>query len=207
MIIDPAVAPRSEVYPLMIRCIAPRPIAWVSTRSRAGELNLAPYSFFNGVSSKPPAILFVCSRQEDGSKKDTLINVEETGQFVVNLVPESLAEQMNITATEYPHGISEFEKAGLTPVASDRVTPPRLGESPISLECERHELLQVGADEVGSGTIIVGRIVMIHVDDAVLTDGKIDYERLHLIGRMGGMEYTRTRDRFTMVRKKYTPES
>jgi flavin reductase (DIM6/NTAB) family NADH-FMN oxidoreductase RutF len=207
MIIDPATTPRSEVYPLMIRCIAPRPIAWVSTRSRAGELNLAPYSFFNGVSSKPPAILFVCSRQEDGSKKDTLVNIEETGQFVVNLVPESLAEPMNITATEYPHGISEFEKAGLTPIASDRVTPPRLKESPVSFECERYELMQVGADEVGSGTIIVGRIVMIHVDDAILKDGKVDYDLFHPIGRMGGMEYSRTRDRFTMVRKKYTPES
>ena len=206
MIIDPAVAPRSEVYPLMIRCIAPRPIAWVSTRSRTGTLNLAPYSFFNGVSSKPPAILFVCSRQDDGSKKGTLLNIEDTGQFVVNLVPESLAEPMNITATEYPHGISEFEKAGLTAEPSLVVAPPRLKESPISFECERHALLQVGADEVGSGTIIVGRLVMIHVDDSILTDGKIDYDRFHPIGRMGGMEYTRTRDRFVMVRKKYTPE-
>jgi flavin reductase (DIM6/NTAB) family NADH-FMN oxidoreductase RutF len=205
MIIDPAVAPRSEVYPLMIRCIAPRPIAWVSTRSHDGKLNLAPYSFFNGVSSKPPAILFVCSRQDDGSKKDTLVNIENAGQFVVNLVPESLAEVMNITATEFPHGVSEFEQAGLTPEPALRVLPPRLKESPISFECELHDLLQVGADEVGSGTIVVGRIVMIHVDDAMLTDGKIDYEKYHPIGRMGGMEYTRTRDRFTMIRKKYTP--
>lgn len=206
MIIDPATAPRSEIYPFLIRAIAPRPIAWVSTRSHEGKLNLAPYSFFNGVSSKPPAILFVCSRQDDGTKKGTLINIEETGQFVVNMVPESLGEVMNITATEYPHGISEFEKAGLTAEPSSVVAPPRLKESPISFECERHAIMQVGADEVGSGTIIVGRIVMIHVDDAILKDGKIDYDRLHLIGRMGGMEYTRTRDRFTMIRKKYTPD-
>lgn len=206
MILDPATTPRQDLYAFMIRAIAPRPIAWVSTISRQRKLNLAPYSFFNGVSSKPPAILFVCSRQDDGSKKHTLLNVEDTGQFVVNFVPEALAERMNTTATEYPHGISEFEKAGLTPVASERILPPRLAESPINLECELHDIMQVGADEVGSGTIIVGRIVLVHVDDSVLTDGKLDYEKYTTIGRMGGMEYTRTRDRFTMVRKKYTPD-
>ncbi|HET6462837.1 MAG TPA: flavin reductase family protein [Candidatus Krumholzibacteria bacterium] len=207
MILDPATTPRQDLYAFMIRAIAPRPIAWVSTISRQRKLNLAPYSFFNGVSSKPPAILFVCSRQDDGSKKHTLLNVEDTGQFVVNFVPEALAERMNTTATEYPHGISEFEKAGLTPVGSERVLPPRLAESPINLECELHDVMQVGGDEVGSGTIIVGRIVLVHIDDSVLTDGKLDYEKYHTIGRMGGMEYTRTRDRFTMIRKKYTPDS
>ena len=206
MILDPATTPRQDLYAFMIRAIAPRPIAWVSTISRQRKLNLAPYSFFNGVSSKPPAVLFVCSRQDDGSKKHTLLNVEDTGQFVVNFVPEALAERMNTTATEYPHGISEFEKAGLTPVASERILPPRLAESPINLECELYDIMQVGADEVGSGTIIVGRIVLVHVDDAVLTDGKLDYDKYTTIGRMGGMEYTRTRDRFTMIRKKYTPD-
>ena len=155
----------------MSRAIAPRPIAWVSTISRARKLNLAPYSFFNGVSSKPPAVLIVCGRQDDGSKKHTLLNIEDTGQFVVNFVPEALAERMNVTATEYPHGISEFEQAGLTPVGSERVLPPRLAESPINLECELHDVMQVGGDEVGSGTIIVGRIVLVHVDDSVLTEG------------------------------------
>jgi len=206
MTIDPTTTPRSDVYSLMIRCIAPRPIAWVSTRSRSGLLNLAPFSFFNGVSSNPPALLFVCSRDPDGRKKDTLTNIEETGQFVVNTVPESLGEVMNITATEYPHGVSEFEKAGLTPVASERVTPPRLGESPVSFECERLQLVRVGDDAPGSGTIVVGRIVLVHVDDSIVTDGRVDYERYHPIGRMGGMEYARTRDRFTMVRKKYRPD-
>jgi flavin reductase (DIM6/NTAB) family NADH-FMN oxidoreductase RutF len=124
---------------------------------------------------------------------------------VINTVPEALAERMNITATEYPHGVSEFEKAGLTPAPSQRVLPPRLAESPISFECELHDLMHVGGDEEGAGTIIVGRIVLVHADDSVLKDGKLDYELYHPIGRMGGMEYTRTRDRFTMLRKKYTP--
>jgi flavin reductase (DIM6/NTAB) family NADH-FMN oxidoreductase RutF len=207
MIIDPATTPRPELYSLMIRCIAPRPIAWVSTISRDGVSNLAPFSFFTGVASSPPAILFVAGRHDDGKKKDTLLNVEATGQFVVNVVPESLAEVMNITATEYPHGMSEFEKAGLTPVKSERVAAPRLAESPIQFECERQELVHVGVDGVGGGTIVVGRILLVHVDDSVMRDGKIDYELYHPIGRMGGMEYSRTRDRFTMVRKKFTPGS
>ena len=206
MILDPATTPRSELYAFIIRAVAPRPVAWVSTISRERKLNLAPYSFFNGVSSKPPAILFVCSRQDDGTKKHTLLNIEDNGQFVVNMVPESLAEPMNITATEFPHGISEFEKAGLVPLASDRVLPPRLAESPISFECELHDVMQVGGEEVGGSTIIVGRIVLMHVDESILKDGKIDYEKYLPIGRMGGMEYTRTRDRFTMMRKKYTPD-
>src|SRR5262245_10148018 len=203
MILDPATTPRSELYAFMIRAIAPRPIAWVSTMSRERKLNLAPFSFFNGVSSRPPALLFVCSRQSDGSKKHTLMNIEDQGQFVVNVVPESLAEKMNTTATDYPHGISEFEKAGLTPASSERVLPPRLAESPINIECELHDLMQVGADEAGGGTIIVGRIVLMHVDESLLTDGKIDYDKYLPIGRLGGMDYTRTHDRFTMVRKKY----
>jgi flavin reductase (DIM6/NTAB) family NADH-FMN oxidoreductase RutF len=205
MILDPATTPRGELYSFMIRAVAPRPIAWVSTISRERKLNLAPFSFFNGVSSKPPCILFVCSRQDDGSKKGTLLNIEENGQFVVNLATESLAEKMNHTATDFPHGISEFEKAGLAPASSERVLPPRVLESPISFECELHDLMQVGGDEAGAGTIIVGRIVLVHAADSVLKDGKLDYELYHPIGRMGGMEYTKTRDRFTMLRKKYTP--
>ncbi len=207
MIIDPATTPRLELYAMMIRSIAPRPIAWVSTLSREGVPNLAPFSFFTGVASNPPAILFVAGRHDDGKKKDTLVNVEATGQFVVNVVPESLAEVMNITATEYPHGMSEFEKAGLTPEKSERVAPPRLKESPIQFECERQEVVHIGVDGVGGGTIVVGRIVLVHVDESVLRGGKIDYELYHPIGRMGGMEYSRTCDRFTMMRKKYTPGS
>lgn len=205
MIIDPAIAPRVDVYATMIRCIAPRPIAWVSTISREGVYNLAPFSFFTGVSSNPPAICFVTSRQDDGTKKGTLLNIEATGHFVVNFVPEELAEVMNITATEYPHGISEFEKAGLTPERSERVGAPRLKESPIHFECELLESMHVGVEDVGGGTIVVGRIVLIHVDESILTNGKVDYELYHPIGRLGGMEYARTRDRFTMVRKKYVP--
>jgi flavin reductase (DIM6/NTAB) family NADH-FMN oxidoreductase RutF len=207
MIIDPATTPRGELHSVIIRCLAPRPIAWVSTLSREGVPNLAPFSFFTGVSSDPPAVCFVASRHDDGRKKDTLVNIEATGQFVINFVTEELGEKMNVTATEYPHGISEFEKAGLTPTPATHVAPPMLKESPIHFECERYELLHVGADGLGGGTIVVGRVLLMHIDESILTNGKVDYERYHPIGRLGAMEYTRTRDRFTMVRKKYTPES
>jgi len=206
MIIDPAVTPRTELYPWIIRCIAPRPIAWVSTISPEGVPNLAPFSFFTAISSVPPTLVFVPGRREDtGGKKDTLLNIEATGGFVVNVVTEDLAEAMNQTATDYPHGISEFEKAGLTAVPAERVAAPRLRESPVHFECERYEIIHVGADGVGGGSLVIGRIVLIHVDEAVLKDGKVDYDLYHPVGRLGGMDYSRTRDRFVMVRKKYKP--
>lgn len=207
MIIDPASTPRSEFYPWIIRCIAPRPIAWVSTISRDGVTNLAPFSFFTAISSVPPTLCFVPGRREDtGGKKDTLINIEATGDFVVNMVTEDLATQMNATATDFPHGMSEFEMAGLTAVPSERVKAPRLKESPISFECERFEIIHVGVDGAGGGALVIGRIVLLHVDDSMLKDGKVDYERYHPVGRLGGMDYSKTRDRFTMVRKKYAPK-
>jgi flavin reductase (DIM6/NTAB) family NADH-FMN oxidoreductase RutF len=206
MIIDPAATPRPELYSLMIRCIGPRPIAWVSTISREGVPNLAPFSFFTAISSVPPTLVFVPGRRDDtGGKKDTLLNIEATGDFVVNVVTEELADRMNRTATDYPHGVSEFEKAGLTPAPAERVKAPRLKESPVHFECERYDIIHVGVDAVGGGALVIGRIVVIHVDESILTNGKVDYDLFHPIGRLGGMEYARTRDRFTMVRKKYTP--
>ena len=208
MIIDPATTPRPELYALLIRCLAPRPIAWVSSISGEGVPNLAPFSFFTAISSVPPTICFVPGRRDDtGGKKDTLLNIEATGGFVVNMVTEDLALQMNETATNYPHGINEFEKAGLTAAPAERVRAPRLKESPIHFECERYEIIHVGADGVGGGSLVIGKIVLIHVDESVLRDGKVDYDLYHPVGRLGGMEYSRTRDRFVMVRKKYTPES
>jgi flavin reductase (DIM6/NTAB) family NADH-FMN oxidoreductase RutF len=206
MIIDPATASRPDVYKLMIRSVIPRPIAWVSSVSRSGRTNLAPFSFFMAVSSSPPTLAFAPGRHEDGTKKDTLLNIEETRQFVVNVVTEATAERMNETATEFPRGASEFERAGLTAAASERVSAPRVSESPIHFECELYDIIPVGADEVGGAAIVIGEIVLIHVDDSILDGGKVDPARLAAIGRLGGMEYATTRDRFTMVRKQYRPE-
>jgi len=207
MIIDPATTPRSELYPWIIRCVAPRPIAWVSTISREGVTNLAPFSFFTAISSVPPTLCFVPGRREDtGGKKDTLINIEATGDFVINVVTEDLAAAMNETATDFPHGTSEFNAAGLTPVPSARVKAPRLKESPVNFECVRYEIIHIGPEGAGGGSLVIGRVVLLHVDDSILTDGKVDYERYHPVGRLGGMDYSKTRDRFVMVRKKYAPK-
>ncbi|HEX5132325.1 MAG TPA: flavin reductase family protein [Candidatus Krumholzibacteria bacterium] len=207
MIVRPESTPRTEFYSWMIRCIAPRPIAWVSTISRDGITNLAPFSFFTAISTDPPTLCFAPGRHGNGAKKDTLLNIEATGEFVVNLVPEELAEAMNVTATEYPHGVSEFSEAGLTPLASERVKVPRVAESPIQFECERYQIVQVGPDGAGGAALVIGKILLLHVDDALLTNGKVDYDRYHPLGRLGGMEYSRTRDHFVMLRKKYTPKA
>jgi flavin reductase (DIM6/NTAB) family NADH-FMN oxidoreductase RutF len=207
MIIDPANTPRSELYPWIIRCVAPRPIAWVSTISREGVTNLAPFSFFTAISSVPPTLCFVPGRREDtGGKKDTLLNIEATGDFVINVVTEDLAEAMNETATDFPHGMSEFDAAGLTPAPSERVKAPRLKESPVNFECVRYEIIHIGPEGAGGGSLVIGRVVLLHVDESILTNGKVDYERYHPVGRLGGMDYSKTRDRFTMVRKKYAPK-
>jgi flavin reductase (DIM6/NTAB) family NADH-FMN oxidoreductase RutF len=204
MILDPAQTPRTDVYRLLIRCIVPRPIAWVSTRSADGADNLAPFSFFTGVASAPPSVLFCPGRRgEAGGKKDTLRNVEETGEFVVNVVTEELAERMNETATDYPPEIDEFAAAGLTPAPSRLVRPPRVAESPVNFECRRLEVFHIGAEGAGGAAIVVGEIVMIHVDDRVLREGKVDPERLRPVARLGGMEYTKLGECFTMVRKRY----
>jgi len=206
MIVDPAEIARSELYRLMIRSVIPRPIAWVSTVSSTGVPNLAPFSFFMAVSASPPTLCFAPGRRADGAKKDTLVNIENTRQFVVNVVGEDTAEPMNETATDYPPEMSEFERAGLTALPSERVTAPRVGESPINFECELYDVIPIGPDGAGGASIVIGEIVLIHVDERVLTDGKVDPARLRAIGRLGGMEYSYTRDRFTMLRKKYRPE-
>ncbi len=208
MIIDPATTPKSEFYPWLIRCIVPRPIAWVSTISREGVHNLAPFSFFTAITTDPPTLCFAPGRHAvTGNKKDTLVNIETTGDFVVNVVPEELAEAMNETATDYPHGMSEFVEAKLTPVPAERVKAPRLQESPIHFECERYEIIQLGPDGVGGGALVIGRIVLLHVDDRVIANGKVDYDLFRAVGRLGGMDYARIRDRFSMIRKKYTPRT
>jgi flavin reductase (DIM6/NTAB) family NADH-FMN oxidoreductase RutF len=205
MRIDPASTRARDVYRVMIRCIVPRPIAWVSTRSADGVHNLAPFSFFTGVTSKPPSVLFCPGRRSDGGgRKDTLANVEATGEFVVNVVTESLAERMIDTAADFAAGVDEFEIAGLTPAPCEVVGAPRVAESPVSFECRRLDVFHVGPDGAGGGAIVVGEIVMIHIDDAVLADGRVDAGLLRPLARLGGLEYAGLGDRFDLVRR--TPE-
>jgi len=203
MIIDPSKSKTSDIYRTMIRCILPRPIAWVSTISEDGVVNLAPFSFFTGVTSSPPSLCFCPGRRSDtGARKDTLANVEATGEFVVNMVPEALARHMNETATDFPPDVNEFEEAGVTPAPSRVVAPPRVSESPVNFECRRIDVVHVGPDGPGGGAIVIGEIVMIHVDESVLSDGKVSSELLNPVARLGGLEYATLGERFVMKRRK-----
>lgn len=187
--LDPATLPLAELYKLMIGAIVPRPIALISTKNAAGVTNLAPFSYFNGVASNPPALMVAIARKADGSKKDTLRNIEETGEFVVNTASEWFAEAVISTGAEYPPGEDEMAEVGLTPLPSAVVAPPRVKESPIHLECRRLHLLEVGDGGAGSSTIVVGQIVQIHIAESVYQNGKIDPHALKPLARLGGHSY------------------
>lgn len=200
MILDfETLAPR-DVYSWMINAITPRPIAWVSTVSAAGQTNLAPFSYFQAVCSKPPTLMFSGAVNRHGVSKDSVINIGQVPEFVVNIVPFSLAEPMNLTATPLPHGESEFEKFGIESAPSVKVRPPRVAAAPVAFECKLDRILNFG-EGPSSSNVVFGRIVSAYVSDAVLgADGQIDPARLDSIGRMGGDNYVRTRDLFTVVR-------
>jgi flavin reductase (DIM6/NTAB) family NADH-FMN oxidoreductase RutF len=192
-------APR-DAYQWMISMILPRPIAWVSTISAEGKTNLAPFSFFQGVCANPPTLMFVPVNNRQGLKKDTVRNIEAVPEFVVNLVPHRLAEQMNATSALLPYGESEFEKFGIAPAPSDQVRPPRVAAAPVAFECRLHQIVNIGEGPLAAH-VIFGRILAAHVADAVLgTDGRPDVSKLDLIGRLGGEAYTTTRDTFSIER-------
>jgi flavin reductase (DIM6/NTAB) family NADH-FMN oxidoreductase RutF len=201
MEIDPENIPWKSIYKIMIGSIVPRPIGWISTVNEHGQPNLAPFSFFNAAGANPPHLV-ICPmiRGEDGKTKDTYNNIRQTGEFVANIVTETLAAAMNITSTEFPAGVDEFAISGLTPVPSAIVHPPRVLESPIHYECRLAHLIDLG-DQPGASSVIVGRVVHIHVSDSVLKDtDKIDLSRLRPIGRLAGSGYCRVTDLFEMTR-------
>jgi flavin reductase (DIM6/NTAB) family NADH-FMN oxidoreductase RutF len=202
MIIRPQEHDYRDIYKLMIGAIVPRPIAFVSTLSPDGIPNVAPFSFFTGVSANPPVICFSpMIRGSDGKKKDTLNNIETTREFVVNIVSEDFAVPMNICSTEFPPEVNEFQQSGLTPVPSDLVKPPRVKESKINLECGLLEVVHVSPKPLG-GSLVLGEVLCFHVVDSLWEDYRIDPDKLKPIGRMGGPTYTRTTDRFDLVRPK-----
>lgn len=203
MTIDPATIDPRDVYKLMVGAIVPRPIAFVSTVSPEGVLNLAPFSFFTGISANPPAICFSpMVRGSDGGRKDTLCNIEATREFVVNIVSEDFAAAMNACSAEFPPEVDEFAASGLTPLASEVVRPPRVAESGVHMECRLMEIVHVSARPLG-GSLVIGEVLRLHVADGLLRDFRIDPDRLRAIGRMGGPTYTRTTDRFDMERPVY----
>ena len=201
MIIDPKTFERFNA--VLTGVIVPRPIAFVSTMSPDGEVNLAPYSFFNAVSYSN--VVFSASRHVGNKSKDTLRNIEETGEFVVNIVVDSIAEAMNATAAEYPEGEDEFGIAGLSHAPSQIVKPPRVAESPVNIECKLDQIVQIGSGAHEHG-LVIGTILLMHVRDDVIDGHRIDQAKLMATGRMAGNMYCRTNDRFEMVRPVYDPE-
>jgi flavin reductase (DIM6/NTAB) family NADH-FMN oxidoreductase RutF len=200
MIVDFSTLRPSDIYGWMVTTIMPRPIAWVSTISSEGRTNLAPFSFFQGITANPPTLMFVPVNTRTGEKKDTLKNIEQTREFVVNVVSYKLAEKMNATAALLPYGESEFEAFGIAVAPSSRVRPPRVAAAPASFECTLHSIVRIGEGPL-AGNVVFGSIHLVHINDDVLgSDGRPDPARLDLVGRMSGEIYTRTTERFSLTR-------
>jgi flavin reductase (DIM6/NTAB) family NADH-FMN oxidoreductase RutF len=202
MHIDVSQAPFLDVYQTLVSVVTPRPIAWVTTIDRDNRVNLAPFSFFNAFGGNPPVVVFSPTLRRDGSKKDTLLNVEATGEFVVNAAVAPLANEVNASSKELPHGDSEVDHVGLHVVPSVKVKPPRLAESPVNLECKLIQVVPLGQGPI-AGNLVIGEVLMIHVADRVLDEaGKVDPRKLQTIARLGGDFYCHTSDLFTMHRPK-----
>ncbi len=200
MILDFTALPTRDAYQWMSATIMPRPIAWVSTISAEGKTNLAPFSFFQGVTANPPTLMFVPVNNRQGAKKDTVRNIEAVPEFVVNLVSRELAEQMNATAALLPYGESEFEKFGVAAAPSGQVRPLRVAAAPVAFECRLHQIVLIGEGPLAAN-VVFGRILAAHVRDDVLgADGRPDARKLDLIGRLGGEDYALTRDSFSIER-------
>jgi flavin reductase (DIM6/NTAB) family NADH-FMN oxidoreductase RutF len=198
---DLAKIAQSDAYKLLVSTVVPRPIALTTTVDLDGRVNAAPFSFFNAVSSVPPVVVLGISPGSSGGDgwKDTERNIRDTGEFVVNLVDEAIAERMNVCDVPFPTGVNELEMAELHPVASVEVKPPRIGESPVSFECKRITGLSLGP----GSTLEVGRVIHIHIRDDLVDPDKfyVQTDKLRLIGRMHGRGwYARTSDLFLMDR-------
>ena len=202
MQIDPDTLSARDLYQHLIRLITPRPIAWVSTLSPTGITNLAPFSFFTGITSKPPTLLFSCVDRADGTLKDTPRNILATGEFVVNVVSFPDATAMNASSADWPEEVSEFEACGIVPQPSTLVRPPQVASAPAAFECRLWQSVRVEeAPGTLGATLIIGRIVSIRIEDSILDpQGWPDPERLDTIGRFGGESYTRTTDSFDLRR-------
>ncbi len=190
--IDPEQIATKDLHQFILGAVAPRPIAFASTISVDGVPNLAPYSFFNAFSSNPPIFIFSSNRRvENNTTKDTLRNVEETREVVINAVSYAMVRQMALCSIEYDAHINEFEKAGFTPLPSERVRPFRVAESPVHMECVVENILPLG-DKGGAGNLIVCRMVLMHISEEVLTpSSRIDPHKIDLVGRMGRFYYAR----------------
>jgi flavin reductase (DIM6/NTAB) family NADH-FMN oxidoreductase RutF len=197
---DPGNHSAGDIYKLMIGAIVPRPIALVSSVDEKNVRNLAPFSYFTACSSNPPVVVFCpILRPVPPQAKDTLRNVIATREFVVNIVSEDFVQGMNATAAQVPPEVDEFELSGLTPIPSELIKPPRVGESHIHMECRLLQTVQV-SDKPGGGTLVLGEVLRFHVREDLIKDFRIDPDKLRAIGRMAGSIYARTTDRFELER-------
>lgn len=185
-----------EKYRLLTSCIVPRPIAWVTTINKEGILNAAPFSYFTGISIEPPLVIFAVERRH-GDKKDTLLNIEQTGEFVVNIVTAQNVEKMNETSQDSPMNEDEFEVAGLTKVPSEIVAPAAIKESPIHMECVCDQIIEVGSSP---HSLVIGEVKLISVKDELVRDGRVDIPALEAVGRMGGKYYLKSDSLFELER-------
>ena len=189
---------RRDNFKTLLSCVLPRPIAFVSTMSARGVSNLAPFSFFNGVGSNPPAVIFSPCTKADGTPKDTLVNLREVPEFVVNVVPHAMREPMNDASYPFAPDVDEFEAVGFSKLASRYVRPFRVAESPVQMECRLVQIVPVG-DGPLSANICIGEVLCFHLAEQIaLPDGTADVAKLDLVGRLGGEDYSTTRDRFSL---------
>lgn len=190
--IDPNTISTVELQQLLLTAVAPRPIALASTVDKNGNVNLSPFSFFNVFSANPPILIFSPARRlKDNTTKHTYENIKEVKEVVINIVNFPMVEQMSLSSTEYGKEVNEFIKSGFTPIASDKIAPPRVAEAPISFECIVDNVIELGT-EGGAGNLIISRVVNIHIKDEYKgNDGNLDPEKLDLVARMGGNWYCR----------------
>jgi flavin reductase (DIM6/NTAB) family NADH-FMN oxidoreductase RutF len=194
VILDPRVETPARIYRFMIDVIVPRPIAFVTTINAAGRPNAAPFSFFNGLSGDPP-LLGISINERGGAPKDTLRNIRETGEFVVNVVNGEMIQRVVHASGEWPENVDELALTGLTPAPAERVRPPRVAESPVHLECRLFREV-----ELVHTVFVVGEIVLAHVRDDVVREGQVDPQALDAVGRLGGARYAPVRDIFEIPR-------
>ena len=200
MIIDVPSTDVVKIYRTLVEVVTPRPIAWVTTIDAEGRINLAPVSFFNAFGANPPVVVFSPGLRRDGTKKDTLRNLEIVPEFVLNAAVEDLAEPMNATSKELPPGQSEAEYAGLALQPSTKVRPPRVAVSPVHMECRVRQIVPIGDGPI-AGNLVIGEVLLIHIDDSVLdSSGHVDPRKLRTIARLGGDYYCRSTDLFEMKR-------
>jgi flavin reductase (DIM6/NTAB) family NADH-FMN oxidoreductase RutF len=200
MLIDVASTPVVEVYQALTGIVTPRPIAWVTTIDTAGRVNLAPFSFFNAFGANPPVVVFSPTLRRDATKKDTLLNIEAIGEFVIHASVASLAEKVNQSSKELPPGESEVELVGLRTVPSTEVRPPRLAEAPVAMECKVQQIIPLGSGPI-AGNLVIGEVLIMHIDDAVLDEkGRVDPRKLKTVARLGADFWCHTSDLFEQKR-------